>query len=322
MINTNRGSDDDLLVRVSWYYHKLKLTQKEVGDKLGLSRQKVQRLLQKARNNGIIQVEIKSPKANLLSIEKNLSDQYQIEDAVVAPHASSDEGLRDSLGKVAATYLKNLLDDEGINVIGTGWGRTLRSFVDSFQPLEERQEMDVVSLIGNLLIDTAVNPYEIANTLARKLSANCYNIWAPSIVEDKERAEIFKSEQWIKETLDKTRTADLIIVGLGPVSEKATLYNLEYLSKNDLQSLKSKGAVGDILGRYFDKQGELIDLELHDRVIAPTLEEIRDGKGKVIVVAGGDFKLKAMQGALNGNLIDILVTDEKLAGNLVNGGTS
>lgn len=316
-MNFSDDERNDLLVRVAWYYHKLKLTQKEVGTRLGLSRQKVQRLLQEAREKGIIKVEIESPKVNLLKIEEEIKEKYQIKDAVVAPCSCTGDKLRDSLGKVTSNYIRNLLERDEIKVLGTGWGKTLRSFVDHFQPKDKRENIDVVSLIGNLLTDTAVNPYEIANTLARKLSANCYNIWAPSIVKDASRAEIFKSEEWIKETLDKTRSADLIIVGLGPVSKQATLYNLGYISDSDLETVRAQGAVGDLLGRYFDKDGNLVNLGLHERVIGSSFEEIRDGKGEVIVVAGGDFKLEAMKGALNGDLIDILITDEQLAKKLV-----
>ncbi|MFP4589732.1 MAG: sugar-binding transcriptional regulator [Candidatus Acetothermia bacterium] len=306
----NKQEKDDLLVRVAWYYHKLELTQKEVGEKLGLSRQKVQRLLKEAREKGIIKVQIENPKVNLLKIEEKLKDRYSLSDAVIAPCPSSGDKLRDSLGRVASTHIRKLVENRDIDVLGTGWGRTLRAFVDHFQPTVEKQNMDVVSLIGNLLTDTAVNPYEIANTLARKLSANCYNIWAPSIVEDENSAEIFRQEEWIRETLEKTEAADLLIVGLGPVSERATLYNLGYISNDDLETLQAQGAVGDILGRYFDENGELVDLGLHERVIASSFKQIRDGKGDLIVVGGGDFKLDAMRGALKGDLIDVLITDE------------
>lgn len=307
----------DLLVRAAWYYHKLELTQKEVGEKLGLSRQKVQRLLQEAKDKGIIKVQIENPKVNLLRIEEEMKARYSLSDVVIAPCPSSGDKLRDSLGRVASTHIKKLIGNQDVDVLGTGWGKTLRSFVDHFQPGFNREDMDVVSLIGNLLTDTAVNPYEIANTLARKLSANCYNIWAPSIVEKKSSAEIFRTEEWIKETLEKAEAADLLIVGLGPVSERATLYDLGYISEEDLEALRAQGAVGDILGRYFDEKGELVDLGLHERVIASSFEQIRDGQGDVIVVGGGDFKLDAMKGALNGDLVDILITDERLAQKLV-----
>jgi DNA-binding transcriptional regulator LsrR (DeoR family) len=304
---------DDLLVRASWYYYKSKLTQKEVGDKLNLSRQRVQRLLDEARQKGIIQVEIESPLANLLSIEEALIKEHSLKDAVVVPSVPSENGLRDSLGQAAATYVERLITDSEIKVIGTGWGRTLRAFVDKFRTKHQCKEMNVVSLVGNLLKDTAVNPYIIADTLSRKLSANCYNIWAPSIVKDENRAKIFRSEPWIKKALEKAKSADVIIVSLGPVSKQVTLYDLGYLSKEDLLSLQSLGAAGDILGQFFNEQGELVDSNLHKRVIALPFKEVQDRKRKVIVIAGGKDKLRAIKGALNGNFIDILVTDENVA---------
>lgn len=314
MIAEKEHSDHyDLLVRAAWYYHKLDLTQKEVGNRLNISRQMVQRLLKEGREKGIIRVEINSPISSLLSVEETLEEQYSLDKAIVVPSHASGEELRSSLGKASARFMSRLINEK-LDVIGTGWGKTLRSFVDHFQakPIEDA---DVVSLIGNLLGDTAFNPYSIADTLARKLSANCYNVWAPAIVKDQGRANLFKSEPWIKKTLDKAATADLIVVSIGELSRESTLAELGYLTSEDIRELREKKAVGDILGSFFDVEGNLVNSEIHERLIALTVDRLKDN-GKVLGVSGGEKKVKAIEGALKGDMLDVLITDEYVADGL------
>ena len=81
---------------------------------------------------------------------------------------------------------------------------------------------------------------------------------------------------------------------------------------SELQTLQQRGAVGDINLRYFDKYGQQIESDLDDRVIGLSLEEIH-AIDIVVGVAGGAAKVPAILGALRGNLINVLVTDQQTA---------
>ena len=71
---------------------------------LGLSRGKVGRLLQKARENGIIHFQVLGPSGNCLEIEKKIIDLFDLEDAVVVPTVSQNK-IKESLARAAAQYL-------------------------------------------------------------------------------------------------------------------------------------------------------------------------------------------------------------------------
>ena len=313
--------ENDTLIRAVWYYYNLDMTQEQVARKLGVSRQKAQRLLQEAKKKGLVKVMIKSPEVNLLGIEEELKKEYSLKDAVVIPSLPSEaeDELRDSLGRAGASYLERILaDDNGIKVLGVGWGRTLRALAAHFAPRNTKKKISVVSLIGNLLKGTAVNPYDIASVNASKLSADYYGIWAPSIVEDKRKAAMFKSEPSIKNILEKGELADVVLVAVGGVFKETPLRELGYLSWKDFQSLQSKGAVGEILGQFFAEDGDLVDTEIHSRVIAVPIEKFRSERKKVVIaVAGGMNKLDAIVGALNGGFVDVIVTDEDVAKHLI-----
>lgn len=307
----------DLMTRAAWYYYNLDLTQSEVASELNISRQKVQRLIQKAKDMGIVQIQVSHPDVRILEVERDLTEKYSLENSIVVP-SIKDEDVLESIGKAGSFYVKQLIKNtDWINSIGMGWGATMHAFASQLDSFRVERDLEVVTLVGNLLKDTAVNPFSIAGTVAKKIDASCYNLWAPSIVQDKERAAIFKSEPWIKKALEKTHNLDLAIVSIGQLSKEATLRELGYLTENDVKKLKAKGAVGDILSQFFDRDGKLVDTNFHDRVIASPVEKLNREDRIVIGMAGTKKKTTAISGALKGGYIDTLVTDEGVAKSLL-----
>ena len=61
-----------LLTRVAWLYYVEQLNQQEIADRLRLSRVKVTRLLQRARDEHIVEVRIADATMPCLSIERQL----------------------------------------------------------------------------------------------------------------------------------------------------------------------------------------------------------------------------------------------------------
>jgi len=198
-----------------------------------------------------------------------------------------------------------------------GWGNTTAYLADYFDSIPIKTKVEVVSLIGNLMTNVAMNPYIIAEKIANKLDAPFYNIWAPAITQSKQRAEIFKSEPWINCVLQKASKANIILFSVGEVSPLASLFKMGYLSSDELKRLREKGAVGDILSRFFNAQGDLVDDEIHDRVIGVPIDKLRDAGKIVIGIAGGLSKFNAIRGALNGKYINVLITDEETAQKLL-----
>lgn len=312
------NSKEDLITKVAWLYYKEKLTQQDISARVNISRQKVQRFLEKARDLEIVRFQVKNPYANLLSIESKLIEKYSLKDSVIVPYLSDgDNLLRRSFAKAGASYLERIISQHNNSIVGLGWGNTTAYLADYFDSLPIKTKVEVVSLIGNLMTNVAMNPYIIAEKIANKLDAPFYNIWAPAITQSKERAEIFKSEPWINHVLQKASKANIILFSVGEVSPSASLFKMGYLSSAELKRLREKGAVGDILSRFFNAQGDLVDDEIHERVISIPIDKLRDTGKIVIGIAGGPLKLNAIQGALNGKYINVLITDEETAQKLL-----
>jgi DNA-binding transcriptional regulator LsrR (DeoR family) len=84
-----------------------------------------------------------------------------------------------------------------------------------------------------------------------------------------------------------------------------------------MKAIQAQGAVGDICGTHFNPDGEILDIDLHTRIVGISLQELCASRGTVLGVAGGSKKSGAILGALNGGYLDVLVTDASAASTLL-----
>ena len=83
--------------------------------------------------------------------------------------------------------------------------------------------------------------------------------------------------------------------------------------------LKTNHAVGDVLGHFIDKDGNLIPTPIEDRLIATPLSKLKE-MDNVIGLAAGPEKIEAIRAVLRGGYLDILITDEATANLLLKDG--
>ena len=305
---------DDILVKISWLYYVRNFTQTEIASKLYISRAKVQRMLIKAKEEGIVQIKIVNKRYNLLSLEETLKGIFHLDDVVIVPSNYSSNGklLKEDLGKAAALYLDDKFSQ--IEFFGVGMGDTLKYFADNLvsETKSVNKDLKIISLFGNLFSNVSWNPYSIGNKIAEKLNASFYGLWAPARVDSIEVAQLIKKQDLVRNVLLLIEKLELSIVGIGSVKNGIiTKYGL--INKNDLKEVNKSGAVGEILGYWFDVNGLQVLPKLREKFIGAPVKI----PGKTIAVAGGLEKIKAIEGALRGHLIDILITDETCAKNLV-----
>lgn len=113
-------AEEETLTRIAWYYYNDGMTQGEIGEKLGLSRIKVSRLLESGRRTGIIQVRINSRYQGCLEHEQRLQDAWGLREVRVVPHLENGD-LNERLGQAAAQFLMQRLGND--DLLAVGWGR-------------------------------------------------------------------------------------------------------------------------------------------------------------------------------------------------------
>jgi DNA-binding transcriptional regulator LsrR (DeoR family) len=298
----------NLLARVAWLYYVEQLNQQEIADRLRISRVKVTRLLQRARDESVVEVRIADENAPCLDIEQRLVKHFGLRDAVVIPTDDS-ERLRQYLGYAAADYLEQILQQG--DVIGVGSGATL-SQIPAAITRGAKPRCSIVELIGGLSqTDRTVNPYDCSWRLADALGAKSEHLLVPAVAESAGARDVLLSDGATRTVLDRAARCDIALVGIGQLYS-STRAGMEYVPARAIEGLHASGAVGDILLRFVDTSGMPIRSEFDDCIVGLTLPQLQDVP-LVVGVAGGPAKVPAIAGALSGGLVDVIICDQAAA---------
>ncbi|MBC8450455.1 MAG: sugar-binding transcriptional regulator [Chloroflexi bacterium] len=296
---------DDLLARVAWLYYVEELTQQEIGDRLNMPRVKVTRLLKQARDEGVVEFRIARPTAHL-ELERELRQHFGLQDAFVAPTPLQPARLRAALGEAAARYLQNLFRP-GL-VVGLGMGRTLAEIPRFVEPHSDGRCVFVEMVGGAGRSDLGFDTYNVSWRLAECCGGVAEHVFTPVVVESGEARAARLQDSQISATLERAAQSDVALVGIGNTGDDMVLYHLGCCDYAIVRDLRQRGAVGDIMGHFFDVQGQPVACPLDDRLIAISLDQLR-AIPTVVAVAGGQDKTAAILGALRGKHASVLVTD-------------
>ncbi len=305
------SDDARLLAKVATLYYKGHLSQHEIAGRLGISRQTAGRLLHRARDLGIVHVEIRSPLSYVSELECSLEEAFGLVEAVVVtPHADTDESIKEAIGRAAATFLQRRVKDG--DIIGVSWSTTVVQCALFIQPVNVR-DVTVVGLNGSLNRTSFPTHAEyVVHRLAEALSGRPILLAAPMVVDRSDIKASLLSDSRIAETLELARRANIAIFGIGDLSEHSSPFKAGYVDSQVLQQLRAAGIAGNICGRFYDLDGVPYSTELADRTIAIELAALRS-KELSVGLAGHLRKVEAIFGALRGRYCNVLITDEGTA---------
>jgi len=102
----------------------------------------------------------------------------------------------------------------------------------------------------------------------------------------------------------------------GAADASSVLVDSGYLTPEDVAGLVRRGAVGDVVGRYVDAAGAIVDPRLDERTIGLPLESLR-AAGLSIAVIAGAAKHAVADAVVSSGLCTVLVTDEETATHLI-----
>jgi DNA-binding transcriptional regulator LsrR (DeoR family) len=309
-----------LLVKLARLYHEGDLTQGEIADRLRLSRQKVQRHLREAREQGVVQTIIRPLTGTYGDLEKDLEDRYELREALVVETSAyqNQSVVAREVGGNAAEYLRRIIQPRDRFVIS--WGGSLLAMVNSLSagPKIDVDGITVIQGLGGLVNPSnEIHASDLTRRLANVLGGEAQLLPAPGVAASHAARDAFYSDLHTVKTLQLARTANVAFMGIGvPRHDSILVQEGSIVSWQELESLHKRGAVGDINLRYFDQFGHKVESNLDERVIGLTLDELKH-IDLVVGVAGGARKLHAIQAALRGALVDVLITDHMTAGHLL-----
>lgn len=303
---------DRLLVKAARLYFESDMTQAEIADRMRLSRQKVQRLLDLAKEKGVVRIVIEPLMGIHDDLERALEERFGLREAVVVETSAYDHEatVAREVGVAAAEYLLRVVRPKERIVIS--WGGALLGMVNALRrhPHRDMRGITVIQGLG-AVVDPSRDTHstELARRLAHFLGGQAMPLPAPGVAGSSQARNAFLHDPLVARVLEAARSADLAFVGIGaPRQDSILIREGSIVRWAELEALKKKGAAGDINLRYFDREGRAIPSDLDDRVIGLTLDDFRRVP-HVVGVAGGAAKLGAIRGALEGKLIHVLITD-------------
>lgn len=302
------------LIKVAKMYYLQELTQAVIAKKIGVSRPVISKMLQQAKEEGIVRITILDDGFDVIEREQKIAAQFGLSEVIITSteNMNQDQALR-AVGKATAAYVSKSL--RTIKRLGVSWGKSLFEMVQEY-PVEQRN-VSVIPLVGGMgPKEVALHANQIAYEFAKKINGQCESLYAPAMVATTSQKEGLTSLPFIASVLEQGKQCDMAVVGIGNPYENSTMYEIGYLSDADIKELRQANVVGDISSKYILKSGELAPVSINQKGIGIELDDLKK-IDKVIGVARGVYKVESILAALKGGYLDVLITDDETATHLI-----
>ncbi|KAJ50396.1 central glycolytic genes regulator [Clostridium tetanomorphum] len=240
----------------------------------------------------------------LSELEKSIKKKLGVKSVIIVPGSlDEDSTVMKELGRAAANYLKSVLVDDQVVAI-TG-GSTVKDVIDNVPKMNNLNQVMVVPARGGMGRNLQTQANTLVSNLANKLNCNYRLLHVPDNLSN-EAVNAMMKEKSVKDILTIIHSSDILIYGIGRANDMARRRGL---SKEEIDNLVSKGAVGEAFGYYFNRQGDVI-------YSTPTMgikKEQISNINHLIAVAGGECKAEAIISTEINNANSVLITDEGAA---------
>jgi len=304
----------DDAARAGWLYYVAQNTQDEIAEKMGISRQSAQRLVSLAMRKRLIKVRLDHPIARCMELAQLVKDRYSLDfcEVTLADPSSDDPAL--GISEVAAAEMEKHLRSEAPIVMALGTGREIRDSVKQL-PQMNCPHHKVVSLVGNLAPDGSASFNDVIMRIGDTVNARLYPMAVPVVATSREERDILCAQKPIRSNIALAQSADVAFVGIGELNEAPPLLTDGFITQEELYGLVNAGGIGEIIGWAYGRDGIQIKGQINPRVASVPLNQ--PSAFPIIGVARGSNKLPAIQGALAGQWISGLITDETTAEALI-----
>ena len=305
--------EESLAIRAAWLHYAGGLTQAAVAKRLGLASVKTHRLIAKAVTEGAVKVSIDGEIIECVELEDALSRRYGLDYCEVAPDLGEEGMPLRAVGMAGAGFLRREIERGETPVIGLGHGRTMQATVRQL-PRINASGVSFVSLLGGLTRNYAANPHDVMHSLAEKTGAKSFVLPVPFFARSVADREVLLSQPGVREIFDMSAGAGLKLVGIGSADAGAGLVASGMIEPREIDEITAAGGVGEMLGHFFDAEGREVETSLTARTLSVGF---RPGADRIVAIAGGSDKHRAIRAVLASGRLSGLITDEPTARALI-----
>lgn len=297
------------MLRAAELYYYEDLTHAQIAEQLGTSRWTVGRLLERARESGIVRITIEHPLARHHHLELQLKQRFGVREAIVVPGQSDSEVTTTAVCRAAAELVTALRPRP--RVVGVSWGRTT-SRLAALLNHGWSQGVTVVQTNGGLALAGADHVGMALRVMAERGPGQARMMPAPTILQSAELASGLRSDPAVATTLDLAANARTIVYSPGSATSTSVLVDSGYLNVDEVDRLQGLGVVGDVLSHFIDASGQVVDADLDGRTISISLAALRNCPNSIAVVSGSE-KAAVTSAILAAQLCTTIITDADLA---------
>ncbi len=298
------------LAHVARRYYLDGRTRIEIADELDLSRFKVARMLDRARESGVVKISIEATDTVELELSNELRSHFGLQRAIVVLTPDEQpETIQDRLGKALSDLLSEIVS-EG-DVLGLTAGRTLTAMA---QHLRRVTPCELVQLAGVASNDMH-NGVEVMRNVSQATRGRAYPIFAPLLVESPATATALRREHGIVDTFRRFRSVTIAAVAVGSWNPPDSQLYDSAKRLGILDELLEKGVVAEVCSTLLDAEGREVEA-IAPRALAIPTDQLR-AIPEVIAAAGGIQKTAAIAAAVRSGIVTSLVTDAATARRLL-----
>ncbi|MDP5308358.1 sugar-binding transcriptional regulator [Paracoccus spongiarum] len=306
-----QDDSDAFAVEVCWHYYVNGMTQAEIASQMDATRLRVNQAIQRAKSLGIVRVEIDSPFAARFELQEALRRELGLRRVIIAPARRDPHDYHGPVGAALAIFLTESLRNRRWSSIGVSWGMTLDQAVRRLPP-QSWPDLEIVSMMGGTMKGASFNSFSIASGFAGALGASYALLAAPIFLsEGVDRARFLAQDNFLQH-FDRFRRLDAAILTASDVSGRSFLVANGMPHEGSADELIAAGAIGDVLGRFLDRDGNAVDHPLSGRTIGVEIETLMAVPEKILAAAG-PHKVRIIRAASRRGLVDTLVTDDVTA---------
>jgi deoxyribonucleoside regulator len=304
-----------LLVNIARLYYEHNCNQQTIAEKLGLSRPYVSKLINEAKEAGIVEIKVNDPYETENHLELEIRQKFNMKKVIVIP-TSDDRGSNlKKLALTASRYLDSIVKSN--DIIGVTWGATLYALAQNIISRDDLKNITVVQLCGGISkIEKNIFASEIPKKISEAYNGTPYILPLPAVVDDVRVKNAILRDKNLSNILNIARKSNIAIFTMGAFGYEGALMRAGYISKEETDELIRKGAVGDICTRFINIYGKICDPELDERTIAIDLVELKKKEYRIGVATGLE-KLKCIYASLKGGYPNVLITDDETARNIL-----
>lgn len=299
-------SHEELLASIGQAYYLDNQSKVEIANEHGISRFQVARLLDEARAEGIVHIEIRRPGGAAELDAGALGLALGVGRVVVVRTVSDELALRDVQARAVAAEL--MRETRTGMTVGISWSRTLGL---AARHVTELPKCNIVQLAGALPVPGGGNPLELVQLLGRVAGGQTWPMWAPLVVDSAATASGLRRQPEIAEAMHKADSLDLAVVAIGAWAPNlSTVW--DRVDNAVRQDGIDRGAVAECSGRLIAADGSAVPAELDARIMSVRLDQLKRTP-KVLAVAQGAERADAVQACIAAGIVDTLIADESLA---------